>query len=90
MGQLVIRKTNPIQSQFKPNQSQFWADFKGGKAKTKPIQTQLKPIMPAIRRDDISAASNMLQLPAISNQHRKKRRDLRGDGLRNQKNKAKK
>ena len=34
------QKTNPIQSQFKPNQSQFWAKIKGGKAKTNPIQTQ--------------------------------------------------
>ena len=34
-------KTKPIQSQFKPNQSQFWVNIKGGKAKTNPIQTQL-------------------------------------------------
>jgi len=33
------QKTKPIQSQFKPNQSQFWAKIKGVKAKTNPIQT---------------------------------------------------
>jgi len=31
-----VRKTNPIQTQFKANQSQY-------KANTKPIQTQFKP-----------------------------------------------
>ena len=38
-------KTKPIQTQFKPNQSQFWAKIKGGKAKTNPIQTQFTPGM---------------------------------------------
>jgi len=37
------QKTKPIQTQFKPNQSQFWAKIKGVKAKTNPIQTQFKP-----------------------------------------------
>ncbi|MCP4259312.1 MAG: hypothetical protein GY774_17650, partial [Planctomycetes bacterium] len=33
-------KTNPIQSQFKAKQSQFWTKNEGVKAKTNPIQTQ--------------------------------------------------
>ena len=32
------QKTNPIQTQFKPNQSQFWAKIKGAK----PKQSQFK------------------------------------------------
>ncbi|MCP4263950.1 MAG: hypothetical protein GY774_41555 [Planctomycetes bacterium] len=31
-------KTKPIQTQFKPKQSQFWANIKAGKAKTNPIK----------------------------------------------------
>ncbi|MCP4261607.1 MAG: hypothetical protein GY774_29505 [Planctomycetes bacterium] len=30
-------KTNPIQTQFKPKQSQFWANIKGDKANSNPI-----------------------------------------------------
>jgi hypothetical protein len=37
---LVMKK----QTQFKPNQSQFWAKIKGIKANTNPIQSQTKPI----------------------------------------------
>jgi len=33
------------QTQFKPNQSQFWANIKGGKAKTNPIQSQFNEIL---------------------------------------------
>jgi len=46
-------KTNPIQSQFKPNQSQFWANFKGEQSQTKPIQTQFqKPISAPKQRQE--------------------------------------
>ncbi|MCP4256667.1 MAG: hypothetical protein GY774_03965 [Planctomycetes bacterium] len=34
-----VVKTKPIQTQYKPKQSQFWVNIKGGKAK----QTQFKP-----------------------------------------------
>ncbi len=36
----LFRQTKPIQTQFKPKQSQFWPNIKGVKAKTNPIQTQ--------------------------------------------------
>ncbi len=45
---LTVRKTKPIQTQFKAKQSQFWPITGGSKAKTNPIQTQTKPIPPAI------------------------------------------
>ena len=32
------------QTQFKPNQSQFWANFKGEQSQTKPIQTQFQKV----------------------------------------------
>jgi len=35
-------KTNPIQTQFKPNQSQFWPIKRPGKANSKPKQTQFQ------------------------------------------------
>ncbi len=37
-GHLVIQKTNPIQTQYKPKQSQYWPIIGGSKAK----QTQFK------------------------------------------------
>jgi len=46
---MISQKTKPIQSQFKPNQSQFWAKIKGVKAK----QTQFTTLKGANFKRDI-------------------------------------